>query len=73
MTALLWCGMKMSLKENRGYESNQGKIWSAVRNISDEVGFHSPTSALHDVYEGKKGISKITWEKSKRRQSKPGW
>ena len=46
---------KMSLKQNRGYESNQGKIWSEVRNISDEVGFHSPTSALHDVYEGKKG------------------
>ena len=46
---------KMSLKEKRGYESDQGKIWSEVRNISDEVGFHSPTSALHDVYEGKKG------------------
>lgn len=46
---------KVSLKENRGYESNQGKIWSEVRNISNEVGFHSPTSALHDVYEGKKG------------------
>lgn len=45
---------KMSLKEKRGYESDQGKIWSEVRNISDEVGFHSPTSALHDVYEGKK-------------------
>jgi len=46
---------KMSLKGNRGYESDQGKIWSEVRNISDGVGFHSPTSALHDVSEGKKG------------------
>lgn len=46
---------KASLKEKRGYESDQGKIWSEVRNISDGVKFHSPTSALHDVYEGMKG------------------
>jgi hypothetical protein len=44
---------KVSLKEKRGYASDQGMIWAAVGDIASKVGAHSPTGAMNDLYEQK--------------------
>lgn len=32
--------------------ANQGEVWDEVRHKSARMGVHSPTNAMHDVYEG---------------------
>jgi hypothetical protein len=44
-----------SLKEGGNYHSDQGAIWDDIQAMSIDAGVHSPTGAMRDVFEGKKG------------------
>lgn len=45
--------IKMSLKENRGFVSNQGEIWEGVSSYHRSTGVHSDSMDLSHVYEQK--------------------
>ncbi len=43
--------VKFSLKEGRGYQSNQGKIWEDIDGKLDRMNVSAPTAAMADVYD----------------------
>ncbi len=43
-----------SLKEGRGYQSNQGMIWDELAVKSERMAVHSQTGAMADLFEGHK-------------------
>jgi hypothetical protein len=50
--------VKFSLKQGRGYRSNQGKIWEDISGKLDRMKVSAPTAAMadaYDSYEGKLG------------------
>ena len=40
-----------SLECHQGFSADQGEIWEEISRKKDRVGAHSPTEALHDVYQ----------------------
>ncbi len=44
----------MSLKEGRGYQSNQGMIWDELAMKSERMAVHSKTGAMADLLDGHK-------------------
>ena len=45
--------VKRSIENFGRYSSDQGEVWSEVRNLQERMECHSPTNALRDVYEAK--------------------
>jgi len=43
--------VKSSLKQGRGYRSNQGKIWDDISGKLDRMKVSTPTAAMADVYD----------------------
>jgi len=43
--------VKSSLKQGRGYRSNQGKIWEDISGKLDRMKVSTPTAAMADVYD----------------------
>jgi hypothetical protein len=39
-----------SLHSDRGYSSDQGRVWSDIEDLHREAGTSSPTRAMHDVF-----------------------
>lgn len=46
--------VSFSLRESRGHRADQGGIWENIDNLSAEAACSSPTSAMRDVFEGKR-------------------
>ena len=45
-----------SLRQMRGYKSDQGQVWAEIRKLSANAEVASPTDAMQDVYESKANI-----------------
>jgi len=43
-----------SLSNKKGYQSDQGEIWSEVHDLACRAGSHSETRAMRDVYESRR-------------------
>ncbi len=41
----------MSLMAKQGYQSNQGKVWSKIEELSNDLSIKSSTGAMHDAYD----------------------
>ena len=47
--------VKSSLKQGRGYQSNQGKIWEDISGKLDRMKVSAPTAAMADAYDSYEG------------------
>ena len=47
--------VKSSLKQGRGYRSNQGKIWEDISGKLERMKVSAPTAAMADAYESYEG------------------
>ncbi|MCX5867454.1 MAG: hypothetical protein NT009_08270 [Proteobacteria bacterium] len=47
------CAVACSLANSQEYRTDQGEIWSGIREFSERAGVNSTTGAMRDVYESK--------------------
>src|SRR5262245_22943155 len=45
-----------NLSAHRSYASDQGAVWSDIDALSVKLGYHSPTSAMHDVSQSRRPL-----------------
>ena len=46
--------VNVNLRQHAVFQSNQGEVWSDIDSIQARMGTSSPTSAMSDVYEGRR-------------------